>query len=142
MVTVFSWDSEPLEIQSGLIAVLWGVWLVSPSWHSFASCPHLYTVMASIMGERAWGVLLLSVGSLQLLAVWMGSVLHQTDRARWQRRFTLRRLMALLAMLTWLFVALVFATGDWPAPSAVLYVATAFSAMVTYLRLSLVGLRA
>lgn len=138
-VLILSWDPEPLELHSGLVAAAWGFWVASPWWRTFAACPRLYAGLAGLMGEREWGLLLLAGGLIQLTAVWMTSQTPQSDHRRYWRLLKVRRWVAGCAMLTWGLVAWQVALGDWRAPSVVLYGVIGLSSLLTYLRLSLAG---
>jgi predicted membrane protein len=72
---------EVAELQSAIIALLYGLWLVYPTPES-----------AKLLAVDAYSASFLAIGSGQLI----GMV---------QRRYSLRRVMSLLAVLIWLFTA-------------------------------------
>jgi hypothetical protein len=49
----------------GIYTVLWGLWVVNPFWSVFARAP-LYTVMAQLAPEWAWGCFALFCGGLMI----------------------------------------------------------------------------
>jgi hypothetical protein len=59
-------DFEFTEFKNALLAILYGAWLLNPTWHTFASS-HSYDAMAWLAPEEVWGTLICVLGLLQML---------------------------------------------------------------------------
>lgn len=108
------------EGQGATLMLGLGLWLVLGG--MFSTCPAVYYVMAAVAGEHVWGVVFLTIGSIQIYALLFGSV--------WLRRYVLLFKGGLWATLT---VTLLY--GDWHAPGVPIYsvlAITAFRAFLAY----------
>jgi hypothetical protein len=87
-------DFEYAELQGGVIAVLWGVWLLNPWVQVFAD--DAWSRIAVIAPEHAWGGALVVIGLCQLVALLKQSY-------RW------RRVGAISAAAVWLALGVLLA---------------------------------
>ena len=76
----------------GLMAILWGGWVLVPAWDSF-SISSAYSVMLKILPEMGWGILVFALGLVTLAA----------NRQKWMRveiglSFALSFIWGLIAM--------------------------------------------
>lgn len=95
-----------------------GLWLILGG--MFTTCPSVYYVMASVAHERLWGVCFISLGLVQVYALFRGGL--------FVRRYILLFMGALWSMLT---VTLLY--GDWHAPGVPIYSILAITAFKAFL---------
>jgi hypothetical protein len=118
MVRLFFNTGYTTEGQGATLMLGLGLWLVIGG--MFSTCPAVYYVMMNVANERLWGILFLTVGGVQVYALFRGSI-------------SLRRSMLLLkgAMWTTLLVTLLY--GDWHAPGVPIYGILAVTAFRAFL---------
>lgn len=113
-------EVDLLEVAYGVLMLGWGVQLILP-WETFASAPG-YRVLAQVMPEVAWGVLLIWVGVTKIGAYLLD-----------QRRV---RMMATIgAMMIWTFLSVAFGWANPYGTGIVVYPTLAFTSAVIFWRL-------
>lgn len=115
------YDFEFSELITGLVSFFWGLSLLNPAWNSFDTTP-IYRLMAQVAPEEAWGTVLLSLGTLQLVAL----------LAEW---WSVRRVVAMWGCGLWAFVSYIVITTNPRAPIAVTAPAFLFASAWAYLRM-------
>lgn len=83
----------------GAYTVLWGLWVLSPTWSVFGSAP-LYSTMASIMPEFAWGLVAVAAGLVIVYGVLKPS-------------YTTLTRGSLVAGWHWGIITVLYFIGDW-----------------------------
>lgn len=81
MRVLYDSDFEYTELQSPVAKVLWGIWLIHPTWQTFAGV-RAYDTMAAVAPESTWGATFLFVGVAHLLAIASGHYLARLWMAR------------------------------------------------------------
>jgi Na+-driven multidrug efflux pump len=99
--------TDGMELNLGVLGLIWGAVMLNPLAAAFASTPS-YATMARLAPEWAWGLgaLLVGVGALAALLF---------DGARW------RRIAMFAGLAYWLFVASTFALGNIDSAGWVVY---------------------
>lgn len=113
-------QTEVSEFLIGTIALLWGVWLLIPIWDTFRLFS--YTNFILIAPENTWGLVCASVGLLTVIA----------STTTW---INLRKIMALIQIALWVFVAITFASvvpGNTEVP---VYIMLSVASFWVYVRL-------
>lgn len=120
-VLLWEKDFEFAELLGGLAGLLWGAWLLNPSWDAFEITPG-FAAMAAIAPEPVWGSALLLIGALQLWAL-------IRDRWPWRRR------SAFLLFCAWMFITVMIGRANYRAAAVVVYPLLALSAAWAYIRM-------
>ena len=115
------YDHEWQELISSVALLAWGGSLAVPGFHQFESAA--YTAMRQLMPQWLWALCLLLVGWLKL----HGLMVESTP---------LRRALAFVGALVWLFTSIMIARADPRFPTVVIAPILAVSAAASYLRLS------
>jgi hypothetical protein len=105
-------DVDLVEIYSGLLMLGWGIQLLLP-WDTFTTAQS-YQAMAVLFTEESWGVLLGTVGLLQL-----GAYIFNTIK--------LRLVASVAACMIWSFIGALFGISNIQGVGWIVYV---FLAMV------------
>lgn len=118
-------DSDPdfLELFSGALGFLWGLWLLIPTWDTFNTTPS-FAAMAALAPEWLWGSVIMGGGLLQVAMTIWGSL-------------RLRSWATLGALLTWGFIATMLAISNFRATGGVVYFSICFSQVWAYLRIGI-----
>lgn len=117
---VFSYDWEIVEVQGALFKIIWGIWLLLP-FNTFQGLD-VYSVLAGVMNETAWAVVLLFLGSLHFLTITTGSI-------KW------RRVMIFVACMFWIFISIVFGLARIGSALIPITFVIAFFLAINYIRL-------
>lgn len=101
-------EPQPFQAGLGLFTITWSFWFWSPFWSIFGRSPVLYQTLAAVMGETAWGLLMLSLGVgllyHSLRPVCRGSIL-----------------VTITATAVWAFVTMAFLLANWQITSIPIY---------------------
>lgn len=116
-------DIEFAELQGGITAVLWGVYVGNPLWSALSQSARFFTV-ADVIPEWAWGTASLAIGFVQLGSVVTGS---------WQWR----RWAAFVLWWFWTLLAAQFGAANFRSPIILLYAVFSFAAFWVHVRISL-----
>lgn len=114
-------DFEYTEAQSPVAKTLWGLWLLYPAWDTFSGS-RAYETMSKIAHESVWGLGLLLVGLVHLLAI-VGNY-HKA-----------RLWMALGGVVVWVAVAALFFQTAPASTGVPIYTLIAAGAAWSFLRL-------
>lgn len=116
-------DIEFTELQGGVIALLWGVYVGNPLWDAIAQGARFFTV-ADFIPEWAWGSMASAIGLVQLGAIVVGS---------WRAR----RWTAFALFWFWLLLAGQFGAANFRSPMILFYITFAFAAVWVHVRITL-----
>ena len=110
-----------LVVLLGIYTVVWGLWIANPFWHTFSSAP-LYSQMAVIAPEWAWG----------LFAIFCGSV---TAYGAVKRQFRSLTRGSATAFIHWILVCILYFMGDFTNTGGITALIIAVYAAVVYLNI-------
>jgi hypothetical protein len=79
-IVLQAYDTETVEIMSGLTALAWGLWLLAPWWHTITVAPG-YAVFRDLASEWQWGALFAACGAAQMASV-------ESDSRCWRKAAT------------------------------------------------------
>lgn len=113
-------DVDLLELSYGVLMLGWGLQLLMP-WDTFRSSIG-YQVLAQIMPEGAWGLLLACVGAIKIGA-------YLLDLWSWRLGATLG------AVMIWTFLAVAFGLANPYGTAVVVYPVLAFTSALVFWRL-------
>lgn len=113
-------QTEVSEFLLGLAALLWGAWLLNPAWNTFYLFS--YTSFLHIASENVWGIALVVIGIVAIIA----------STTKW---FKVRRLMALIQLSLWAFVAVTFASSAPQNTSIAVYIVLSLAAFWAYIKI-------
>ncbi len=114
MSVLFNSDFEYAELQSPVAKVLWGLWLLRPTWETFGGL-RAYDTMTHLAPEGAWGIAFFLAGVLHLLVIAAG-------------HFKARLWMANGGVFIWTAVAVMFARTSISSTGVPIYLLLAFGA--------------
>jgi hypothetical protein len=117
---MFYSDTDLLELQSGLMSLLWGLWVLNP-WTDALRRLVGYHAVASWLPEWLLGSLVVTAGLLQLVGLFAHGIVA-------------RRAGNMLSIFLWLFVSALACTGSEPSPSLILFVSMAVTSLLVYVR--------
>lgn len=105
----------------GVYTVLWGLWVVNPFWSVFARAP-LYSVMATIAPEWAWGCFALFCGSLMIYGAW-------------KRSFGALTRGSIFVWGHWFLIGVCYFLGDWQSTGGITAIMLSIYAAFVYLNI-------
>lgn len=114
-------DFYMTEIQSSILAVIWGALLLNPLVHSFDATTYRY--MASIAPEPVWGALMVAIGAMQIIGALRRII-------RW------RMVGLMLLTCLWFFMALLLFAGSLRTVVPLLCLTFSLATAWAYFRLS------
>lgn len=103
----------------GMFTSLWGLWLISPFWHTFTTAP-LWSKMHEFAPEWAWGTWSLTAG---MLVSWYTATEQHVAQAR----------ALCFIVFHWLAVGWLMWFGDWKNTGGLTYSAIALYAAFLFL---------
>lgn len=109
------------ELQTGLLAVAFGAWLLHPDWDTFDASPS-FRGMAALAPEWIWGAAMLAMGLVQITGLAFDLM-------------PLRKWGALVAVAAWTFLAVLFGISNIEDGVGVVYTIIALSAGWARLRM-------
>lgn len=113
-------DIDLLEITYGVLLIGWGVQLLMP-WDTFRTGVG-YTVLAQLMPESAWGLVLAWIGFTQVGA-------YMLDHWR------VRLIATLFAVMVWTFLSVAFGVANPYGTGVIVYPTLAFTSAIVFWRL-------
>lgn len=119
----FRFDPESLELQTGVMALALGLWLLGAPSHPEQRPSNFGLMLLRLWPAPVWASLFLVVGAFQMAALTRSGV-----RARC--------VCAMSGFLLWSFVAVLLALDGLPGPSVSVFPIVALSEAWVYLRLS------
>jgi hypothetical protein len=105
----------------GVYTVLWGLWVVNPFWSVFARAP-LYSVMASLAPEWAWGCFALFCGGMMIYGATNRSFRALTNGA-------------IAVWGHWFIISVCYFFGDWQSTGGITALMLAVYAGFVYLNI-------
>jgi hypothetical protein len=120
------YDFEFAELLTGVIAGLWGIWLMMPQWHTFASTPTFKALIDVGLPEWFWGGFIGTIGLIQLVGL------------LWNY-YRIRRAATFAACLVWIFLSAMFISANIASTGTIIYPALSFTAAWAYWRMGLVA---
>lgn len=115
-------DHEWLEVHLAALEITWGFWLLLP--FDALSRGAAYKSLGDMMPESIWGMIFLTMGTLQMYAIWQ------------ENRIRVRSSITLLAIFMWTMVAFMSFYGNPRSTAGVTMTVFTISNTLVYLRLS------
>jgi hypothetical protein len=112
-------DYDPVEFIIGVATVVWGAWVGNPFWDAFSIAPHAQFL--ELAPEWVWGLFIGVLGGVHLTAVTVDVI-------------KLRKQVAFLSFLSWLFILLTFGVERIYGPATSLYFIITLAQAWVYLR--------
>lgn len=111
-----------IEAQNAIAAIVWGCVLINPNWHTFASSPS-YGAMAQLSDEANWGVMMASIGMLNLI--------FSIYQVRFFQRITILSLACI-----WAFIGTMLGVSNIQGTGPYTYGVIALFALLSFWRIS------
>lgn len=116
----FDKDFEFTEIQNVTIKLLWGMWLLSPWWNTFANSVS-FRAMSELANENVWGAGVVLIAVLHLAGL--------VFNIHFMRKYAI-----FAGFLFWLFVSIMLVRTNPSGTGTIIYPILTISTMWVYLR--------
>jgi len=115
-------DFDSAEFVMGIIAMIWGLWLLNPAWDSYVSTPS-YAPLETLAPEWIVGVGMFMVGAAQIVALLL-------EARSW------RRATALMMVSAWVFIGVTFGYANIASTEGPVCLTYALAEIWAFLRLN------